>query len=63
LTSFTAVEQKRRQRLSPYLDKISEDGLIEEILLPLFRQLGFHRITASGHQDKALEYGKDVWMT
>src|SRR5690606_34371556 len=27
-----------------------------------FRQLGFHRITASGHKDKALEYGKDVWM-
>lgn len=22
----------------------------------------FHRITAAGHKDKALEYGKDVWM-
>jgi hypothetical protein len=32
------------------------------VLLPLFRQLGFHRITAAGHKDKALEYGKDVWM-
>ncbi|MBA1414056.1 hypothetical protein G9G97_31465, partial [Klebsiella pneumoniae] len=31
-------------------------------LLPLFRQLGFHRITAAGHKDKALEYGKDIWM-
>ena len=30
--------------------------------MPLFRQLGFHRITAAGHKDKALEYGKDVWM-
>jgi hypothetical protein len=30
--------------------------------LPLFRQLGFHRITAARHKDKALEYGKDVWM-
>jgi hypothetical protein len=28
----------------------------------MFRQLGFHRITAAGHTDKALEYGKDVWM-
>jgi hypothetical protein len=28
----------------------------------LFRQLGFHRITSAGHVDKALEYGKDVWM-
>ena len=32
------------------------------MLLPLFRQLGFHRITAAGHKDKALEYGKDIWM-
>jgi hypothetical protein len=32
------------------------------VLLPLFRQLGFHRITAAGHKDKALEYGKDIWM-
>jgi len=36
--------------------------LIEEVLLRLFRQLGFHRITSAGHKDKALEYGKDVWM-
>ncbi|MEH9375823.1 MULTISPECIES: hypothetical protein [Klebsiella] len=36
--------------------------MIEEVLLPLFRQLGFHRITAAGHKDKALEYGKDIWM-
>jgi hypothetical protein len=27
-----------------------------------FRQQGFHRISAAGHSDKALEYGKDVWM-
>jgi hypothetical protein len=32
------------------------------VLLPLFRQLGFHRVTAVGHKDKALEYGKDLWM-
>ena len=28
----------------------------------MFRQLGYHRITSAGHADKALEYGKDVWM-
>jgi hypothetical protein len=55
-------EIKRRDQLSVYLDHTSEDELIEEVLLPLFRQLGFHRITAAGHKDKALEYGKDVWM-
>jgi hypothetical protein len=59
---FSAVEIKKREDLSRYLDRSSEDELIEQILLPLFRQLGFHRITASGHKDKALEYGKDIWM-
>lgn len=59
---MTPVELLRRQHLTTYLDKCSEDDLIEEVLLPLFRQLGFHRITAAGHKDKALEYGKDVWM-
>jgi hypothetical protein len=59
---LTPTEQERRDLLLAYLQRCSEDELIEEILLPLFRQLGFHRITAAGHKDKALEYGKDVWM-
>lgn len=59
---FSAAEQKRRDQLLAYLETSSEDALIEEVLLPLFRQLGFHRITAAGHKDKQLEYGKDVWM-
>ena len=59
---FTPNEIKRREQLIEYLDKCSEDELIEEVLLPLFRQLGYHRITAAGHKDKALEYGKDIWM-
>ncbi len=59
---FTPTELKRRERLIQYLDNCSEDDLIAEVLLPLFRRLGFHRITSAGHRDKALEYGKDVWM-
>jgi hypothetical protein len=59
---FSSAEVKKRDALEVYFEKISEDELIEEILLPLFRQLGFHRVTAAGHKDKALEYGKDVWM-
>lgn len=59
---LTPAEVERRNQLTTYLDKCSEDNLIEEVLLPLFRQLGFHRVTAAGHKDKALEYGKDVWM-
>lgn len=59
---FTSKELERRENLRGYLNKCSEDELIEEVLLPLFRQLGFHRIQAVGHTDKALEYGKDIWM-
>ena len=59
---FTPSEMKRRDQLLGFLGRCSEDELIGEVLLPLFRQLGFHRITVAGHKDKALEYGKDVWM-
>jgi hypothetical protein len=59
---LSALEQKKRAQLSAYLGIISEDELIAEVLLPLFRQLGFHRVTVAGHKDKALEYGKDLWM-
>jgi hypothetical protein len=59
---FSASELKRREQLTAYLQTASEDELIQEVLLPLFRQLGFHRVTVAGHKDKALEYGKDVWM-
>ncbi|WP_248509345.1 hypothetical protein [Streptomyces sp. D2-8] len=59
---LSVAEMQRRAALAAFLETCSEDALIEEILLPLFRQLGFHRITAAGHRDKALEYGKDIWM-
>lgn len=59
---LTPTELERRERLVGYLAQCSEDDLITEILLPLFRQLGFHRITSVDHKDKTLEYGKDIWM-
>jgi hypothetical protein len=59
---FSSSELKKRELMIAYLDEASEDEIIEEVLLPLFRQLGFHRVTSSGHKDKALEYGKDLWM-
>ena len=40
----------------------SEDDLIEKVLFPLLQTLRFQRISVTGHKDKALEYGKDVWM-
>ncbi len=59
---MTPAELQRKEQLTSYLERCSEDELIEEVLIPLFRQLGFHRVTAAGHKDKALEYGKDLWM-
>ncbi len=59
---FSEAEIKKREHLADYLNKCSEDQLIENILLPLFRTIGFQRITVAGHKDKALEYGKDIWM-
>lgn len=59
---FTPKEHEKYLQLIEYLDNCSEDELIEEVLLPLFRQLGYQRITAAGHKDKSLEYGKDIWM-
>lgn len=60
--TLTASVMVKKAQLFTYLDTCSEGELIEDVLLPLVRQLGFHRITAAGHRDKALEYGKDVWM-
>ncbi len=60
--AWTKAEQETRGRLAGFLDSASEDQITEELLLPLFRQLGFQRITSAGHKDKALEYGKDIWM-
>lgn len=59
---FSAAEMQKHRQLSLFLESCSEDALIEEILLPMFRHLRFDRITAAGHKDKALEYGKDIWM-
>lgn len=59
---LSAAEIEKKNHLAAYLDQCSEDDLIEHVLLPLFRQLGFARITSAGHKDKALEYGKDIWM-
>ncbi|WP_421387917.1 hypothetical protein [Agrobacterium tumefaciens] len=59
---MTKAEVERRNELTAYLGHCSEDDLIEQVLVPLFKHLGFQRVTVAGHKDKALEYGKDVWM-
>lgn len=60
--TWTPAELKRRVEIAAYLDDGSEDDFIENVLVPLFAQLGFIRVSVSGHRDKALEYGKDLWM-
>jgi hypothetical protein len=37
--AFSPTEAKRREQLSTFLDSASEDELIEDVLLSLFRQL------------------------
>ncbi|PCI05405.1 MAG: hypothetical protein COB78_02025 [Hyphomicrobiales bacterium] len=59
---FSKEEILHKEQLVKYMNTASEDDLIDEILLPMFRQLGFQKITVTGHKDKALEYGKDIWM-
>jgi hypothetical protein len=50
------------QKLSKYLNEASEDDVIEKVLVPLFQRLGFRRVSTTGHKDKLLEFGKDLWM-
>jgi hypothetical protein len=58
-----SIEEKaQRERLADYLERASEDEFTEKVLVPFFQRLGFHRVEAAGHREKALEYGKDLWM-
>jgi hypothetical protein len=55
-------EIEQRQKLAQFLDSASEDELTERVLVPLFQRLGFRRVSPTGHKDKSLEFGKDLWM-
>ena len=55
-------EIKQRQVLASFLDAASEDEFIEKLLVPFFQRLGFRRVSPTGHKDKSLEFGKDLWM-
>jgi hypothetical protein len=55
-------EIAQRQKLADFLDTASEDEFTEKVLVHLFQRLGFHRVSPSGHTEKALEFGKDLWM-
>jgi len=55
-------EIAQRLKLASFLDNSSEDDFIERVLVPLFQRMGFRRVSPAGHQDKSLEFGKDLWM-
>jgi len=59
---WTPEEIRRRAWLGEKIDEMSEDQLIEDFLRPIFTQLGFTRLSVSGHKDKSMEYGNDLWM-
>lgn len=60
--AWTAAERDRIETVTRFLDCASEDEVIEQLLVPMFTQLGFQRVSPSGHKDRALEFGKDIWM-
>jgi hypothetical protein len=59
---LSQAEILQRKKLSKFLDSASEDEFIETVLVPFFQGLGFHRVSATGHYDRTLEFGKDLWM-
>ncbi len=59
---LSSEEISQRKMLSEFLDSASEDEFTERLLVPFFQRLGFHRVSAAGHKEKTLEFGKDLWM-
>ncbi len=55
-------EMLAREKVAAFLEKATEDEFTEKLLVPLFQRLGFHRVSAAGHKEKTLEFGKDLWM-
>jgi hypothetical protein len=51
-----------REKVAAFLDSASEDDFTEKLLVPFFQRLGFYRVSAAGHKEKTLEFGKDLWM-
>lgn len=60
--ALTKEELQLRAGVEAYMESASEDDFTTEVLVPLFRQLGFIRVVEVGHRDRTLEFGKDMWM-
>ena len=60
--ALSAAEQETKHDLESFMDSVTEDEFTDQLIVPLFRQIGFRRIAVAGHSDRSLEYGKDLWM-
>ena len=60
--ALTKDETDRSRRLEGYLDIASEDSITEAVVVPLLQTLRFQRVSVAGHKDRAMEFGKDLWM-
>jgi hypothetical protein len=59
---LSAEEIAQRRQVADFLERASEDEFTQNLLVPFFQRMGFRRVTVSGHKEKTLEYGKDLWM-
>ncbi len=46
--------------IQKFLEFADEDTLIDILLVPIMRKLGFSCVAAKGHKDRSLEYGQDL---
>ena len=60
--ALSREEKERRKRLEAFIHQASEDELTAKVIIPLLQTLKFQRMSIAGHTDKAMEFGKDVWM-
>jgi hypothetical protein len=43
-----------------FLGSADEDALVDILLVPVLRKMGFSCVAAKGHKDRSLEYGQDL---
>ena len=60
--ALTKEEVDRRLRLEAYLNVASEESITDAVVVPLLQTLRFQRVSAAGHRDRGMEFGKDLWM-
>ena len=60
--ALTKEEADRGLRLEAFLNRANEESITKSVVVPLLQTLGFERVSAAGHRDRGMEFGKDLWM-